>query len=225
MPTLNPTHKGYIQGTVDTTQAAARDEASGTHIDATGVETSAIQWFRSSGRGGGTMRYTRTFLCFDTSGITSTVSSCTLNVAGGGTYETGDVQCVKSDAFGGDGATNLHDDDFNNVNFSAVYSSSFGGITWDMDGNNAFTLNSSALTSMKNNDVLIMALIEADSDFPDTDTGDGNWTASIDFGGTIQLDYTLATTGYGHVVNGVAAANIGKVDGVATANISKVIGV
>ena len=40
----------------------------------------------------------------------------------------------------------------------------------------------------------------------------------------VTVDYTAAT-GYGNIVNGVAAANIGKVNGVATADISKVNGV
>ena len=41
----------------------------------------------------------------------------------------------------------------------------------------------------------------------------------------VTVDYTAAPSGYGHIVNGVAAASIGKVDGVATADIEKVIGV
>ena len=40
----------------------------------------------------------------------------------------------------------------------------------------------------------------------------------------VRITYTAAA-GYGHDVNGGAAANIGKVNGVATADISKVIGV
>lgn len=41
----------------------------------------------------------------------------------------------------------------------------------------------------------------------------------------VTVDYTAAPTGYGDIVNGVAAANIGKVNGVATANIGKINGV
>ena len=40
----------------------------------------------------------------------------------------------------------------------------------------------------------------------------------------VRITYTAAT-GYGDIVNGVAAANIGKVNGVTTANIGKVNGV
>ena len=85
-------------------------------------------------------------------------------------------------------------------------------------------MTATALTDMKNNDYFIIALVENDSDYADTDTSDGAWTSGINFGGTLQLDYTLAT-GYSNSVNGVASANIGKVNGVATANISKVNGV
>ena len=38
-----------------------------------------------------------------------------------------------------------------------------------------------------------------------------------------KIDYTLAATGYGDTVNGVAPANIAGINGVATANIEKVI--
>ena len=41
----------------------------------------------------------------------------------------------------------------------------------------------------------------------------------------IRVTFTAAASGYGHTVNGVAPANIGKVKGVATANIGKIIGV
>ena len=41
----------------------------------------------------------------------------------------------------------------------------------------------------------------------------------------VTVDYTAAPSGYGNNVNGVAPANIAKIDGVQTANIEKVIGV
>ena len=221
MPQINVSKKGRIVGTTDSSQAAARDEASGTRHDETGGSSLAVQWFRSSGRGGGTMRYIRTFLYFDTSGVTGTVSSCTLKVSGY-SITTGDVIGVKSTAFGGDGATDLADDDFNNVTWGTVYTDQLE--TWSASGTNDFTLTAAALTDMENDDYFIIALVEHDSDYADTDTSDGSWTAGINFGGTLQLDYTLAT-GYSNSVNGVASANISKVNGVATADISKVNGI
>tara|TARA_Y100001973_G_C5172586_1_gene319982 strand:+ start:681 stop:1346 length:666 start_codon:yes stop_codon:yes gene_type:complete len=221
MPTINVSKKGFITGSTETSQSAARDASSGTHTDSTGSESIAIQWFRSSGRGGGSFRYKRVFLYFNTSIVTGTVSSCTLKVSG--TTNTGaDVIGVKSTAFGGDGATNLADDDFNNITWGTVYTNQLE--TWSTSGTNDFTLTAAALTDIKNNDYFIIALVENDSDYADADTADGHWSSGVNFGGTLQLDYTLAT-GYSHTVKGVAAASISKVSGVATANISKVNGV
>jgi|TARA_R100001082_G_scaffold57951_1_gene32062 hypothetical protein len=222
MPQINVSKKGYITGSTESNQVAARDASSGTHVDATGNESIAIQWFRSSGRGGGSFRYKRTFLYFDTSGVTGTVSSCTLKVSG---YSNtgGDVIGVKSTAFGGDGATNLADDDFNNITWGTVYTNQLE--TWSTSDTNDFTLTAAALTDIKNNDYFIIALVEHDSDYADVDTGDGHWSSGVNFGGTLQLDYTLAPTGYGNDINGVSSSNISKVKGVATANIEKVIGV
>jgi hypothetical protein len=221
MPTINASKKGLIVGATNTSQANARDASSGTHDDATGTESLAVQWFRSTGRGGGTMRYIRTFLYFNTSGVTSTVSSCTLKISGH--LNTGaDIIGVKSTAFGGDGATDLADADFNNVTWGTVYTNQLE--TWSTSSTNDFTLTSAAVTDMKNDDYFIIALVEHDSDYADADTSNGSWTSGINFGGTLQLDYTLAT-GYSNNVNGVAAANIAKINGVATANINKVNGI
>ena len=220
MPVVNVSKKGLIVGSTFNNQADARDDDSGTHNDATGSESLAIQWFRSAGRGGGTMRYIRTFLYFNTSFITSTVSSCTLQIASGYNTTSADVIGVKSTAFGGDGGTDLADDDFNNVDFSTAYTTV--NTSWSTSGNN-LTLTSTALTDMKNNDYFIIALVEHGSDYPDSDTSDGAFSAGIAFGSSIRLNYTLAPAGYSHEVSGVAAANIGKVKGVATASIGKVI--
>ena len=220
MPVIEANKRGYIIGSYFNNQADARDDDSGTHYDATGNISSAVQWLRTSGRGGTLMRYIRTFLYFDTSSVTSTVGSCTLQIASGATNTSADVIGVKSTAFGGDGGTNLADDDFNNVDFSTAYTTA--NTSWSTGGN-SLTLTAAALTDMKNNDYFIIALVEHDSDYPDTDTSNGTFSAGINFGSSIRLNYTLA--GYSNNVNGVAAANIAKVNGVATANISKVNGI
>lgn len=222
MPALNASKKGFIVGATQTTQAAARDATTGTHTDATGTHN-AIQWFRSSGRGGGTMRYIRTFLYFNTSGITSTVSSATLVIRGGGSLDDAHTIGVKSTAFGGDGGTDLADDDFDNLDYSTTYTNELE--TWNSSGDNTFTLTSDALNDIKNNNAFIIALIEADSDYTDTDTSDDAFTAGINFSlaGYTSINYTLAT-GYSHDIMGLAAANIGKVNTVATANVGKISG-
>jgi hypothetical protein len=223
MPTINLNKGGRIIGTVDSSQAAARDEASGTSTAQGTAQISAVQYFKSTGRGGGTFRYIRSFLQFDSSSITSAVGAAVLNIESEGTSDTADVIVCASDAFGG-ASDDLINDDFNNVDFSTAYSSEVS--TWNDNGaNNAITLNAAARTAIQNNNSFICAIVDHDSDFQDTDSlsGSGNTTVGIDFSGTITLVVTLA--GYANDVNGVTSANISKVIGVATADIDKIIGV
>ena len=96
-------------------------------------------------------------------------------------------------------------------------------------GTATFTLNDTALADIKNNDAFIVALLESDHDFSNSEPGDINKTLAITFsetGGTStdpKLSYTLQT-GYSHDIMAVAAASIGKVNTVATANIGKISG-
>jgi hypothetical protein len=223
MPTINLNKGGRIIGTVDSSQAAARDEASGTSTAQGTAQISAVQYFKSTGRGGGTFRYIRSFLQFDSSSITSAVGAAVLNIESEGTSDTADVIVCASDAFGG-ASDDLINDDFNNVDFSTAYSSEVS--TWNDNGaNNAITLNAAARTAIQNNNSFICAIVDHDSDFQDTDSlsGSGNTTVGIDFSGTITLVVTLA--GYGNDVNNVTSSNIAKVNNVATADIDKIIGV
>jgi hypothetical protein len=223
MSTINLNKGGSIIGTVDTTQAAARDEASGTSTAQGTAQNSAVQYFKSTGRGGGTFRYIRSFLQFDSSSITSAVGTAVLNIESEGSSDTADVIVCASDAFGG-ASDDLINDDFNNVDFSTAYSSEVS--TWNDNGaNNAITLNAAARTAIQNNNSFICAIVDHDSDFQDTDSlsGSGNTAVGIDFSGTITLVVTLA--GYGNDVNNVTSSNIAKVNNVATADIDKIIGV
>ena len=107
---------------------------------------------------------------------------------------------------------------------------STGAITsWNTSGYNEFTLTSQAMLDIQNNDFFIVAMVDYDYDYlnvqPSSIKVCGGFFA--DNSGTSKdpkIDFTEAT-GYGHLVSGVASANIDKVKGVATANISKVIGV
>lgn len=224
MPELNRSAAGIIIGPVKNNQVDAHDASVGTHTDTDNAVNLAIQWFRSSGRGGGTFRYIRTFLYFDTSAITGTVSSATLKVHGAGTLNNADVIAVKSTAFGGDGGTDLADGDFDAIDYSTSYSSELS--TWNTSTYNNITLNATARADMQNNDFFIVALIEHDSDYLDQDTSDGAFSAGINFKSSLgpKIDFT-EVSGYGNDVIGVASANIAAVKGVATANISEVIGV
>ena len=47
-----------------------------------GNSANIVQYFKSSARGGGTIRFKRVFVYFDTSGISSDVASATIRVTG-----------------------------------------------------------------------------------------------------------------------------------------------
>tara|TARA_R110001599_G_scaffold26931_3_gene94847 strand:- start:554 stop:1216 length:663 start_codon:yes stop_codon:yes gene_type:complete len=176
-----------------------------------------VQYF-STGR---TKRFKRVFLHFDTSGITGTLSAAHIDVNGGSATDgnPNDTILIKSTAFGGDGGTALATSDhFSSLDYSTAYSSEL--TTWST-GNNEYTLTAAALADIKNNDNFIVAVIDHDNDYANsnaTATSD----VTIDFDVTITLDFTLAASGYGHKVSGVAAASISKVNTVATASIGKI---
>jgi hypothetical protein len=182
----------------------------------------------------------RSFMVFDTSGITGTVASAELSVRGV-LYNTGSVIAVKSDAYGGDGGTDWHNDDFNNIvgwsagnsldGLATVYGAAKTTINWTTSGWNNFTATSDLLSDMRTNDVVIVCFMDYTNDYLNVGPG---FKESLRCGAYYaeqaspdyrpHIDYTLAT-GYGNNINGVASANIGKINGVATANISKVNGI
>ena len=209
--------------------SAARGASTGTATANENLSNAGVKYFKTSGRGAATVAIARSFFFFDTSGVTGTVSSATLNISFASNNQNFNIIIIKSDAFGGDGGTALANDDFNNVDFSTPYASALatGGSS---TGTATFTLNATALTDIKNNNAFIVALLESDHDFSDSDPGDINKTLAIKFSeqsGTSsdpKLSYTLAT-GYSHDIMAVAAASIGKVNTVATANVGKVSGI
>ena len=112
MPTLySNTNDGVITTGNESSWDAARDKTSGTADPNNTADTPII--FRTSGRSATTYKIGRFFMYFDTSGITATLSAATLKLYW--TSSTESYIVVKSTAFGGDGGTALHDDDFNNV--------------------------------------------------------------------------------------------------------------
>tara|TARA_R110002020_G_scaffold79079_1_gene198436 strand:- start:342 stop:1004 length:663 start_codon:yes stop_codon:yes gene_type:complete len=182
--------------------------------------TGNVQYFSSAGRGGGVKRMMRAFLHFDTSSITTSLASAQIKVDGHvSSPDPNDSILVKSTAFGGDGGTALAVTDFVLIDFSVPYSAEL--TTWST-GFNYYQLTSQALVDIKTNDNFTVAIVEHDSDFANSDQGDGAYDISINFAATITLD---VFTGYSNTVNGVGTANIGKINGVATGNISKVNGI
>lgn len=226
--------------------ANARDATSSSHINTTYTSSSSFtQVHKFSGRGGGnSYGVYRSFIVFDTSGITSTVASATLSIYGV-SQNDGSIIAVKSNAFGGDGGTTLAKADFNAIVGWSAGSSLAGSATtygsnvfkppsdtWSTSGYNDFTATSDLLTDMQNDNVVIICFMNYTNDYLNSEL---TVNAFLDTGGYYanytgtsrdpKIDYTLAATGYGDTVNTVAPANIAGVNGVATANIEKVIGV
>ena len=219
MPTINVNRQGLGTGSNSGSFATARSNAASSVSDGITGEGD-VQYFNTAR----TKRFKRVFLHFDTSGITGTLSAAHIDIDGASSSpDPNDSIMVKSTAFGGDGGTALATTDFfSSIDYNTPYSSEL--TTWSTS-NNEYTLNSDALADITNNDNFTLAIVENDSDFANSDQGDGAYDISVNLSVTITLDYTVAATGYGNDVNGVASANIAKVIGVATADIEKIIGV
>ncbi len=235
------TDDGYVGSTNQSSWSNARDATSGTGKNTIASSNSVFTAVAKGLSRGGGITYTvyRTFMYFDTSGITGTVASATLSVRGAFSND-GSVIAVKSDAFGGDGGTALANADFNNIvgwnatssldGLATVYGAQILTSSWNTSGYNNFTATSDLLTDMKNNNVVIICFMDYTNDYLNVAVSSGflntgAWMAN--YTGTSRdpkIDYTLAT-GYGHEVNNVGASSIAKVKGVATASIAKVIGV
>ena len=227
MATLNASKWGRAQRTAQSSHANARDgtTATGTLVNPT-TGTYGMRYQLQAGRSGNLWHIYRTFYYFDTSGITGNVTNSSLNILGS-LDQTATVIIVPSTAFGGDGSANLIADDFNNVTFDLTYGANFNG--WDDGTNNSLPLRSQNNTegvpnaAIRDNDYFICAVIEYTYDYGDTSPGSAGIVSSgINHATVAYLEYTEASSGYTHDLNGVAAASIGKVNSVATASIGKI---
>ena len=190
-----------------------------------GNKANNVQYFKSSGRGGGTLRFKRTFAYFDVSGVTDTVASATIRVTGysGAGSADADTLFVVSTAFGTDGSSNLTTAEFNDIDYTKSRTAVINAASYDADGTNDYTVNADGLSQIKLSSALILALIEEDADLNNTEGSDAARGIPINMSVNFTLTYTLA--GYSNNVIGVASADIAKVNGVATADISKIIGI
>ena len=233
---------GVIYKSNQSSWANARDATSGTASLNNQAYNNFTAIGRGPSRGGGIIYYVyRSFMVFDTSGITGTVASATLSIRGVSAND-GSVIAVKSNAFGGDGGTSLANGDIDAIagwsagsslaGSATIYGSQILTSSWSTSGYNDFTATSDLLTDMKNNNVVIICFMDYTNDYlnsaltSNTTLKCGAYYA--EYTGTTRdpkIDYTLAATGYANDVNGVASANIGKVMGVTTANIEKVNGI
>ena len=225
MPTLNASKAGYVVGQASTTFSTSRQNGSSVVAAPTNNQTIAISYTATSGRGSLTHAMRRTFLYFDTSGLTGTISNTSLNIEGA-TNHAIDVAVFKSTAFGGDGGTALATSDFfSTIDFSTTY---FAGQDWVPTTNN-IDLNSTANADIQNDDAFICALVEKNKDAGNTAaTSATSNIAGIDFGTTITLTYTeAAASGPANLTsyNGIAKASITSINGITMANITKINGI
>ena len=166
MPTLSTSKTGVGVGQSSTTFATARQNGSSVTSNPGSTFSTAIKYAASAGRGSLTHSMRRTFLYFDTSGLTGTISNTSLNIRGN-TNNSADVIVLKSTAFGGDGSSNLTTSDFfSTINYSTAYSSEYD--SWTATGDNDIDLNSTANTDIQNNDAFICVIVEHTNDFGNT---------------------------------------------------------
>lgn len=237
------TDDGYIVSDTLSAWADTRDDTDGNSVVA-GVNSinNFTNVSRFSGRrGASTYRIYRSFMWFDTSGITGTVSAATIKVYGY-TGNSGSVIAVKSTAFGGDGGTALATTDLDAITGYSAGSSLAGNATiygpqiltssWSTSGYNDFTGTSDLRADMQNNDAVIICFMDYTNDYLNSAPGSAStvncgayYTDNTGTSKDPYIEYTEAVSGYTHDVIGVAAASIGKVNTVATANIGKIISV
>ena len=227
MPTISAgkLQAGTGQAVADFFIARTANAAS---VDTTpsGNSANIVQYFKSSGRGGGTIRFKRVFVYFDTSGISSDVASATIRVTGysGAGSATADTLFVVSEAFGTDGSSNLTTAEFNDIDYTKSRTAVINAASYDADGTNDYTVNADGLSQIKLSSALILALIEEDADLNNTEGSDAARGIPVNMSTNFTLNVTLASTGYSNDVIGLASANIGEVNAVATANIGEING-
>ena len=128
MPTINAGRVGQIRGTASSILNTARTGNGTTVTDSpTSNITNAVMSFFSAGRG--TILFNRTYVYFDTSTITSTLSSAKLQFTTV-TNNSSDVIVMNGfDAFCGDGDDALAANDFNEVGIGGTTQTFSSGVS------------------------------------------------------------------------------------------------
>lgn len=211
MPTINASSAAYARVTNQPNHATARGASTGQAANL-GQTANAFSYVAAnSGRGLAFSIY-RSFLYFDTTAITGTVSAASVNVLG---YNSGGGRriLVPSTAFGGDGSSAIVGSDYSALSFNTNYNDNVNG--WNTSSNNVFTLKSTALSDMQTNDYFICAIIQYDNDYSDvaaTSATSEIFGIDANTSSNIYLDYTLS--------GGGGPSGVAEVNGIAVATIS-----
>ena len=211
--------------------AREAEESSTETLNSDSASITAIDAFRSSSRGGTTIRYQRCYFAFDCSDFTSssgTISNLKFNFKGTAST-TGNIsnnRLVKTTAFGS--STNFSnyspEDWFESLDLNTSYSSNFTYA--DGTASQAVTLNSTAISQIANNGFIQIAML-INVDFTGLGpVADQNVNGQMNVGGNtsgnVFLTFDFAEAGYGNDVNTVTSTNISKVNTIATGNIDKI---
>jgi hypothetical protein len=221
-----------------TTWAGARDAATGAAVTSAENASShftAVSRFGSRG-GGNTYRVVRTFLYFNTNGINEPVVDVILNIHGYTGYD-GSIWGVKG---GLQNAMGLQVEQFDDIPGYQTGTLMFGNVTqytsigiisggtWDTSGYNKLQGTSALMSDMENESTVTVVLTDYNYDARNmAPTSNATYNIGGYYAnntGTSKdpfLEYKIA--GYGHEVNTVAAASIGKFNTVEAANIGKII--
>ena len=240
MPNLySNTNDGRILSSTTSSWATARDDTTGNSTNTTLTQAQSFtDVYRASGRAGTNYRVGRSFMYFDTSGITGNVLTATIKIRGY-TGNDGSIIAVKSTAFGGDGGTALANADIDAITGWTTGASAAGNVTdysnsittssWNTGAYNSLTGTSNLKNDMKNNNVVIICFMDYTNDYLNS-APTSNDTLNVgayytDYTGTSRDPYIEYTLGYGNTVTGIEPADIEEVTGIATASISKINGI
>ena len=226
------TWAGARDATAGGTQSAAVDD------DTENANFTAVPRFGSRGASN-TYKVIRSFMRFDTSGISGTVSNVSIKVRGYA-VNTGSVIAVKASGAFSNNLTDLSYLDFDAIDGYTTGSSLAGNATvygpqiltsnWSTTGYNTMTGSSDLITDMQSNSGVDICFMDYTYDYLNsTPSANGTVNCGAYYADANlvsrdpYIEYTVTASGYSHKVITVAAASISKVNTVATANIGKII--
>ena len=232
MPDLNWSKNAIASigpsGQSNFTNAREAEESNSSDVNSTGNNTVAAGFIRSSGRGGASFGFRRSYYGFDFTGYTTgTISNLALHYKPT-TQSTGtlSVRLAQFTGFGEEVGSNYTDNNWWSdiadplVPYSNAFNSADNTTPADV------TLLSQAITDAKADGFLKLVLMNA-TDYNNLNisvdvSSFTNWNQSSN---KTFLRFTYVAPGYGNAVNAVASANISNIITVASANVSSVIGV
>jgi hypothetical protein len=183
MATQNAGKWGYIIGQAAATAAGARNATSGTATANPSTTANSVRYLN----GAKGYNFTMSYFYIDTSSLTS-VTAATLNFTIGSVGAIpADINLYLSDAFGGDGSTNLVNADFDNLNFSSGYTDSTYNVTTATSIK--ITLNARAISDINSNNAFIIAAVEPSDASANTTFPPQDYVTAIDWSVTPQLEY------------------------------------